>query len=133
MPRPWAHDITNLVTAKLPASERAKHHEGQGLFRVILDTDNGTVQRVVIVKSSGYSAIDQTIVGTLQQWRLRPHRWREFEVYVGLWLKRHGSNQAMQPVSSAYQLFDSKVCSNLRLNLSNSTGDNPWVVDIPKR
>jgi outer membrane biosynthesis protein TonB len=97
--RPWARDIIKEVRPQLSASERSKHHEGEGLFRVILDADNGTVRYVVIMRSSGYPAIDQIIVDSLRQWRLRPHRWRDFEIYVGLWLKRHGSNQSLEPTA----------------------------------
>jgi TonB family protein len=94
--RPWIIDATNRPAAHLPASERAKHHEGEGFFRLILDPDRGTVRRVILLKSSGYPAIDQTIVDTLRQWKFRPHRWKEFEVYIGLWLNSHGSNHSME-------------------------------------
>jgi hypothetical protein len=99
MPRPWARDIVKEVRPHLSASERAKHHEGEGLFRVILDADSGAVRRVVVMKSSGHPAIDQIIIESLRQWRLRPHRWKEFEIYVGLWLNPHGSNQPLQPTA----------------------------------
>jgi TonB family protein len=82
---PWAADITNEVRPHLPASERAKHHSGEGLFRVILDPGTGTVRRVVVVKSSGYPGIDQSVIDALRQWRLRPRKWKEFEIHVGLW------------------------------------------------
>jgi TonB family protein len=98
-PRPWAADRTKKVEPRLSASERAKGHEGEGLFCVILDTDSGAVRRVVILNSSGYFAIDQTIVDALQQWRFRPHRWKQFEIYVGLWLKPPGPNHVMQPTA----------------------------------
>jgi TonB family protein len=98
-PRPWARDIIKEVRPHLPASERAKHHEGEGLFRVIVDPHSGTVRRVIVLKSSGYPVIDRTIADALQQWRMRPQTWKEFEIYVGLWLKPHGSNQALQPTA----------------------------------
>jgi TonB family protein len=97
--RPWLLDKTKEITPHLPASELAKHHEGEGLFRVILHSEKGTVRQVVVVKSSGYPLIDQTIVDALQQWTFRPHRWKEFEIYVGLWPKQHGSNQSLQPTA----------------------------------
>jgi TonB family protein len=106
-PRPWARDIIKEVRPRLPASERAKHHEGEGLFRVMLDADSGTVRGVVVMKSSGYSAIDKTIVDALRQWRLRPRTWKEFQIYVGLWLKPHRSNHALQPTAARR---DAHVC-----------------------
>jgi outer membrane biosynthesis protein TonB len=83
-PRPWARDIIKQVRPHLSASDRAKHHEGEGLFRLILDVDTGTVRHVVILKSSGYRTIDGIIVDALRQWKLQPRKWKEFEIYVGL-------------------------------------------------
>jgi TonB family protein len=82
---PWAADIIKEVRPHLSASERAKHHSGEGLFRVILDLGTGTVRRVVVMKSSGYPGIDQSVIDALRQWRLRPRKWKEFEIHVGLW------------------------------------------------
>ncbi len=81
---PWAADIIKEVRPHLSASERTKHHSGEGLFRVILDPDTGTVRRIVVVKSSGYPGIDESVIDALRQWRLRPRKWKEFEIHVGL-------------------------------------------------
>lgn len=82
---PWAADIIKEVRPDLPASERAKNHSGEGLFCVILDPGTGTVRRVVVVQSRGYPAIDESVIDALRQWRLRPRKWKEFEIHVGLW------------------------------------------------
>jgi TonB family protein len=82
---PWAADIIKEVRPHLSASERAKHQSGEGLFRVILDPGTGTVRRVVVVKSSGYPGLDENAIEALRQWRLRPRKWKEFEIHVGLW------------------------------------------------
>src|SRR5215213_7323801 len=77
---PWAADIIKEVRPHLPASERAKNHSGEGLFRFILDADSGTVRRVVVVQSSGYPGIDESVIDALRQWRLRPQKWKEIHV-----------------------------------------------------
>jgi TonB family protein len=82
---PWATDIIKEVRPHLPASERGKNHRGEGLFRVILDPGTGTVRRVVVVQSSGHRGIDESVIDALRQWRLRPRKWKEFEIHVGLW------------------------------------------------
>ena len=96
---PWAADIIKEVRPHMSASDRAGHHEGEGFFRVILDSDTGTVRRVVVVESSGYAGIDQSVVDALRQWKLRPRKWKQFEIHVGLWLHSGGSNQALQPTA----------------------------------
>ncbi len=63
---------------------RAQHPIVTGFYRLILDLPKGRVRRVIIQQSSGYSATDAAIVAALQQWQLRPNRWREFEVHVTL-------------------------------------------------
>ncbi len=83
--RPWASDIIAMPQPQLPASLRAQHRGGEALCRVILDLRSGIVRDVVIVQSSGFPELDASIVRTLRQWRLRSGRWREFEIYVGLW------------------------------------------------
>ncbi len=81
---PWGADIIRLVNPRYPTSLRAKHPVATGFFRVVLDVRTGGVRQVVVEQSSGYSAIDASIIAALQQWKLRPNRWREFEVHVTL-------------------------------------------------
>ncbi len=81
---PWGADVTRLVQATYPQSMRAQHPIVSGFYRLILDLPTGRVRRVIIERSSGYAATDSAIVTALQQWQLRPNRWREFEVHVTL-------------------------------------------------
>lgn len=81
---PWAADIVRFVKPDYPASLRAQHPIGIGWFRLLLDLKTGRVRQVVVEKPSGYRAIDNSIIAALQQWRLRPNRWREFNVELQL-------------------------------------------------
>jgi TonB family protein len=81
---PWGADITRLVNPNYPESLRAQHPSVTGFYRLILDLKTGRVRRVMVEQSSGYPAIDSSIVAALRQWQLKPNRWREFEVHVGL-------------------------------------------------
>ncbi len=82
---PWAADIVEHPKPQLPPAERAKKQGGEGFFRVILDVRTGKVRDVVVQRSSGYAAIDANVVRALRQWRLRPGKWREFEIHVALY------------------------------------------------
>lgn len=79
---PWGSDIVRLVQPDYPQSLRARHPTCIGRFRLVLSLKTGRVRQVVVEKSSGYRAMDASIVAALQQWRLRPNRWREFNVEV---------------------------------------------------
>lgn len=79
---PWGRDIVRLVQPQYPESLQAQHPTCIGRFRLVLDLKTGTVRQAVVEKSSGYRAMDANIIAALQQWRLRPNRWREFNVEV---------------------------------------------------
>lgn len=81
---PWARDIVVHPQPPFPPSVREKRAVGTTFVRVLLDVSTGRVRDVVLRKSSGYPDIDSSVVTTLKKWRLRPNRWREFEVHVTL-------------------------------------------------
>jgi TonB family protein len=59
----------------------------------VLNVAAGTVRDVIIVKSSGYAALDASIKQALRQWKLRPGKWKEFEIYVGVWSSPDGASR----------------------------------------
>src|SRR6266567_2795571 len=69
---PWAADIVHFVKAPYPNSLRGKHPVGTGFLRMLLNVKTGTVRKVLIEESSGYAAIDASIVAALQQWKFKP-------------------------------------------------------------
>jgi hypothetical protein len=83
---PWAQDIVHFVKADYPESLRVKHPIGVGFFKILLNLRTGTVRKVLVKESTGYAAIDASIVAALKQTELKPNRWRalEFEVAIGL-------------------------------------------------
>jgi hypothetical protein len=86
MHRPWASDVLQHPQPELPASLLAKHVGGEALCRLIVDVHSGAVRDVLVIKSSGYPELDASIARTVrQQWKIRPGKWREFEIYIGIW------------------------------------------------
>ena len=81
---PWAADIVRAPKPQLLAAERAKKQGGEGFYRVLLDVDTGRVRDVIVRESAGSAALDKSIVRALRQWRLRPRKWKEFEIHVAL-------------------------------------------------
>jgi TonB family protein len=102
VPPPWGRDITRLVKAHYPDSLVPQHPIGTGFYRLILDLRSGHVRGVVVEQSSGYPDIDSSIVAALQQWQLKPNRWRQFQVHVTLAYKKPSgtSNHSLQPTAS---------------------------------
>ena len=78
----WTQDVIYSVRPNYPLSERALHHTGSVLLQLNLDLRTGRVTKVIVLKSTGFSKLDQSIVDTFRQWRWKPGKWREIEVPV---------------------------------------------------
>ena len=79
---PWIDDQLKAFAPEYPYADRAKHHEGAGLFCVALDPKTGSPTKVAILKSTGFSTLDNSAVASLFHWRWKPGRWREINVPV---------------------------------------------------
>jgi TonB family protein len=77
---PWMNDVTYAVPLIYPYSSRARHETGSGLLRLTLNLKNGNVQYASIVKSTGFSSLDYSAVGSFRRWRWKPGKWKEIEV-----------------------------------------------------
>ncbi len=56
-----------------PRASRRRREEGTVLLRIFVNAD-GTVGEVVLLKSSGFSRLDQSAMTTVQGWKLIPAR-----------------------------------------------------------
>ena len=74
---PWLDDILKAPAPDYSFWERAKHHTGAGWFRLPLDLKTGAVTQVIVIKSTGFSALDRSAVSALRHWRWRPGKWKE--------------------------------------------------------
>lgn len=79
---PWMSDRVRFVQPDYPLDARARHNQGTGFFRVILDVNTGSVTDVSILKSTGSSELDASAAQAIRQWRWRPLRWKEINVPV---------------------------------------------------
>jgi TonB family protein len=77
---PWMNDVIHMVKPDYPYAERAQHHQGSGLLRLELDMKTGSVTRIAIVTSTGYTALDSCATTAFYQWRWKPGRWKEIDV-----------------------------------------------------
>jgi TonB family protein len=102
---PWLLDQLKAVAAEYPLAERRHHHEGSGVFRVILDTQSGAARRVIVIKSTGFKGLDDSAITSLSKWRWKPGRWRSIDYPItfifgppppGLPRLPSSSNQTMQ-------------------------------------
>ncbi len=73
-PAPWTVDQIKTVAPQYPYAERTRHHAGSGLFRVTLDPATGSVERVTVVKSTGFPAF--------RRWRWKPGKWKEIDLPI---------------------------------------------------
>src|SRR5712692_2786019 len=61
---PWADDVLKHELPEYPYEARSRLQEGNGWFQMHLRSD-GTVESVKILKSVGYSALDQAAIAAL--------------------------------------------------------------------
>lgn len=85
---PWMADCIRGVSLVYPSVDRARRHEGKGLFRMVLDPKTGRVLEVTVVRSTGFKSLDQNSVAGLRKWRWRPGRWKEIELPVKFEMKK---------------------------------------------
>jgi len=79
---PWINDRINNVAPTYPFSERLHRHQGYGIIRLTLDLKTGTVMQASVVKSTGFSTLNDCALSALRQWRWRPARWKEINLPV---------------------------------------------------
>jgi TonB family protein len=82
------NDTITAVAPNYPDSERARRHTGSGLLRLTLDLKTGSVIRVAVVKSTGFSALDYSAIDAFRRWRWKPGRWKEIDMTITFVLTR---------------------------------------------
>jgi len=73
----WLKDATKKVGPEYPYQDRAHHRTGSGLFRMEIDLKTGSVQKVTMIKSTGYDSLNEAATKALSKWRFRPNTWKE--------------------------------------------------------
>jgi TonB family protein len=81
--RPWIRDVIKAGAPNYPYPDRILHHRGIGFFQISLDLKAGSVTKVTVLKSTGFPALDNSVVGALRQWRWKPGKWKEIEIAIG--------------------------------------------------
>jgi TonB family protein len=76
---PWIQDGAKLIGPDYPYWDRAQHHEGVGLFRLYLDLKTGAVTRVAVLKSTGFSTLDNCAVAAFRKSLWKPGKWKEID------------------------------------------------------
>src|SRR4051812_17262159 len=67
VPAPWLNDRIKAVAPDYPYAERARHHAGEGRFRLYLDLKTGVVTKIEVTKSTGFTALDQCALTAFRQ------------------------------------------------------------------
>jgi TonB family protein len=80
---PWNFaDCIKAVGPEYPSADRARYHQGIGLFRVTIDPKSGTVAHVTVRRSTGYASLDSSAVAALRRWRWKPGTWKEVDITI---------------------------------------------------
>jgi TonB family protein len=81
-PPPWIEDSIRAVAPEYPYQDRSQGHEGIGLFKLVLDLRTGAVSSVSVIKSTGFTTLDESAIAALRQWRSKPGKWCEIQIPV---------------------------------------------------
>jgi TonB family protein len=79
---PWLDDEIRAIPPSYPYADRAKHHEGVGWFRLILNSKTGNVTNVTVMKSTGFPTLDNAAMSAFRLWRWKAGKWKEIQVPV---------------------------------------------------
>src|SRR6266404_7828232 len=63
---PWLDDRVAAFAPDYPYADRAQHHQGVGLFRLTLDLKTGSVSKVTMLKSTGFTSLDGCAVASFR-------------------------------------------------------------------
>jgi TonB family protein len=80
--------MIKFVQPDYPADYRARHTEGTGLFRIMLNVNTGSATNVAVVKSTGFSGLDDSAIRAIHQWHWQPRRWKEIDMPVTFTMRR---------------------------------------------
>jgi len=70
--KPYSIPMPYAPLPEYPAEARVKHWSGSGLFMISADVDNGAVNSVTTVRSTGHSTLDKAAEKALYRWKF-PH------------------------------------------------------------
>jgi len=79
---PWIADISHWIGPEYSDRDRRLYNQGVGVFRQTLDLKTGVVLNVTVVRSTGTSTLDRSVLVALRQWRWKPGKWKEIETSV---------------------------------------------------
>jgi TonB family protein len=79
---PWLDDILKTLAPQYPYIDRAQRHVGQGWFAIYLDLPTGVPTKVIALKSTGFSSLDNCAIASFREWRWKPGKWKEIDMPV---------------------------------------------------
>jgi TonB family protein len=85
---PWLSDRTFFTEPDYTYEDRVEHRQGTGLFRMIIDSQTGTVTQVKVIRSTGFPSLDYRAMGALHKWRWKPGTWQQVDMPVTFTLAR---------------------------------------------
>jgi TonB family protein len=102
---PFIKDQLAAIGPNYPFKDRTFHHEGNGVFRLTINMETGSVANVTTVQSTGFKSLDDSAVSALRKWRWEPNTWKEVEmpVYFEIGKKLSPNAVRLTPEAQKYQ------------------------------
>lgn len=90
-------DIITRPSLNYPYEDRRNYHRGRGLYRVILDPKTGWARNVTVIKSTGWTSLDNAALSGLRELRMRPGKWKQVDFPIEYTISRN-REEAMEKV-----------------------------------
>jgi TonB family protein len=75
-------DIITRPALDYPYEDRRNYHQGRGLYRVTLDPKTGWARNVTVLKSTGWTSLDNAVVRGLRELGMKPGKWKQVDFPV---------------------------------------------------
>lgn len=80
-----AFSVDDIITKPLldyPYEARRSNQRGVGLYRVLLEPKTGWARSVMVIKSTGWTSLDQAAISGLRELRVKPGKWKQVDFPV---------------------------------------------------
>ena len=97
---PYRAGLLSWEAPAYPLLAKLHHCQGRGVFRVTINAASSRPAQVVILKSTGFSILDDSAVLALRAWRWKPGTRRQFDIPISFTIAQD-PNSGKPPVGSS--------------------------------
>ena len=97
---PYRAGLISWEVPAYPFLAKLHHCQGRGVFRATINPASGHPANVVLLNSTGFGILDDSVLAALQAWRWKPGTRGQFDIPITFTLSRD-PNSGKRPVGSS--------------------------------